>query len=133
MRLEGALRFADGRGGDTPSLLFEAAMALREMEPLLAREALMEATEAAMWAGAPTTGTTTLDVAGAASTIRAPRRDANAASLLLSGYTKRFLEGHPGCRGHVAPSDQGIRDGSRPLAADVEPVPEFEASQVRPV
>jgi hypothetical protein len=130
MRLEGALRFADGRGGDTPSLLFEAAMALREMEPLLAREALMQATEAAMWAGAPTTGTTTLDVAGAASTIRAPRRRRERREPPPERLHEALPRGTPGCRGHVAPSDQGIRDGSRPLAADVEPVPEFEASQV---
>ncbi|MCW3019651.1 MAG: hypothetical protein JWN10_1959 [Solirubrobacterales bacterium] len=78
----GCTPIADGGVGDTPSLLFEAATALREMEPMLAREALMEAMEAATWAGALTSGTTTLDVAGAASTVRAPRGDANAASLL---------------------------------------------------
>jgi DNA-binding CsgD family transcriptional regulator len=99
MRLEGALRFADGHGGDTPSLLLEAAMALRASEPTAARETLMEAMEAAMWAGALTTGTTTLDVARAASTIRAPAQDANPASVLLSGYTKRFLEGYPAAVG----------------------------------
>ena len=47
MRLEGVIRVADGRGGDMPSLLLAAAIALRDCDPRLAHETLMEALEAA--------------------------------------------------------------------------------------
>jgi DNA-binding CsgD family transcriptional regulator len=95
MRMEGAIRFADGRGGDTPALLYDAAIALSDANPALARESLMEAMEAAMWAGRLTSATTTIDVARAAALIVAPEDDTVPASLLLTGYTKRFVEGYP--------------------------------------
>jgi DNA-binding CsgD family transcriptional regulator len=95
MRIEGAIRFADGRGGETPSLLFGAATALREIDALQAREVLMEAFEAAMWAGPLTSGTTLLDVAEAARSIPAPSEDSSAASLMLTGYTERLTNGYP--------------------------------------
>jgi DNA-binding CsgD family transcriptional regulator len=90
MRMEGAIRFADGRGGDTPSLLFDAAMALRDLDVPLARETLFEAFEAAMWAGHLTTGTTMFDVARAARNLPPPEGHTATVSLLLSGYTERL-------------------------------------------
>jgi DNA-binding CsgD family transcriptional regulator len=95
MRIEGAIRFADGRGGDTPSLLFGAATALRGIDAVQAREVLMEAFEAAMWAGALTSGTTLLDVAEAARATPAPSEDTSVASLMLTGYTERLTNGYP--------------------------------------
>jgi DNA-binding CsgD family transcriptional regulator len=95
MRIEGAIRFADGRGGDTPSLLLGAATALSEIDGPQAREVLMEAFEAAMWAGALTSGTTLLDVAEAARAIPAPSEDDSTASLMLTGYTERLVNGYP--------------------------------------
>jgi len=94
MRMEGALRFADGRGGETPSLLFDAAIALRDLDLLLARETLMEAFEAAMWAGQLTSSTTLLDVVEAARGMPAPEDDQSVASLLLTGYTERLTTGY---------------------------------------
>jgi DNA-binding CsgD family transcriptional regulator len=94
MRMEGAIRFADGRGGDTPKLLFDAAMALRHLDPRLAREALMDAFQSAMWAGDLTTGTTMLDVAEVARTMPEPDADATAPSLLLRGYAERLTSGY---------------------------------------
>jgi DNA-binding CsgD family transcriptional regulator len=94
MRIEGALRFADGRGGDTPTLLFDAAMALRDVDPRLARDTLMHAIEAAMWAGGLATGTTLLEVAQAARTMPAPEHDARTPSLMLTGYSERLTTGY---------------------------------------
>jgi DNA-binding CsgD family transcriptional regulator len=89
LRMEGAIRFADGRGGDTPSLLFDAAMAQRDVDPGLARETLFEALEAAYWAAYLTTGTTVFDVAEAGREV--PMADEPApVSLLLAGYTERL-------------------------------------------
>ena len=94
MRMDGVIRFFDGRGGDTPSLLFDAAMVLRDFDVALARETLMEAFETAMWAGELTSGTTTLDVAEAACAMPAPEPDESPASLLLAGYGERLTTGY---------------------------------------
>jgi DNA-binding CsgD family transcriptional regulator/tetratricopeptide (TPR) repeat protein len=92
--MEGAIRYAEGRGGDTPGLLLDAAMALREMDARLARETLMNAFHAAMWAGNLTSGTRMADVAEAARAVPAPEGQATTASLLLSGFTERLTTGY---------------------------------------
>lgn len=94
MRMEGAIRFADGRGGDTPALLFDAAMALQGLDAPLARETLLESLEAAMWTGRLTSGTTLLDVAKAARELPSPNGDKRTANLLLTGYAERFTVGY---------------------------------------
>jgi len=94
LRMQGVIRFSDGRGGETPSLLFEAAMGLKESDPQLARTVLMEAFEAAMWAGHLTTGTTPLTVAEAAREIPAPDDDKHLGSLLLTAFTRRLTDGY---------------------------------------
>jgi DNA-binding CsgD family transcriptional regulator len=94
-RIDGAIRFADGRGGDTPSLLFEAAMGFRDLDVRLARETLLECFESAYWAAQLTTGTTMVDVAEAARALPAPEGDETVANLLLTGYTERLTTGFP--------------------------------------
>jgi DNA-binding CsgD family transcriptional regulator len=94
LSMDGAIRYAQGRGGDTPGLLFEAAMALRETDARLARETLMNAFHAAMWAGSLTSGTTMVDVAEAARTLPPPDGEATAQSLLLRGCTERLTTGY---------------------------------------
>jgi DNA-binding CsgD family transcriptional regulator len=94
MRMQGVIRFSDGRGGETPSLLFGAAMALKDTDPRLAREVLMEAFEAAMWAGRLTTGTTPLAVAAAGRDLPAPDGEEQLGSLLLTAYTQRLTLGY---------------------------------------
>jgi DNA-binding CsgD family transcriptional regulator len=94
MRMDGIIRFFDGHGGDTPGLLFEAAMAQRDLDAGLSRETLMETFEAAMWAGDLTSSTTMLDVATAARAIPAPEGDASTPSLMLTAYTERLTRGY---------------------------------------
>lgn len=93
-RMQGAIRFADGRGGETPALLFNAAAALRDVDLQMAREILLEALEAAMWAGQLSSGTRPLDVAQAARSLSPPQGDETTASLLLTGYTARLTESY---------------------------------------
>jgi DNA-binding CsgD family transcriptional regulator len=95
MRMEGALRFAEGRGGDTPTLLFGAAMALRDLDPRLASETMMESTEAAMWAAHLTTGTTVGDVAQAVCNWFESDAPDSTASFMLQGYSQRVKVGYP--------------------------------------
>ena len=93
-RMQGAIRFAEGRGGETPALLLNAANALGELDVGLARETLLEALEAAMWAGQFTTGATMLDVAETARGLPAADDDVGVANLLLTGYTERLTSGY---------------------------------------
>ena len=95
MRMQGVIRFSDGRGGETPSLLFQAAMGLKNTDPRLAREVLMEAFEAAMWAGRLTSGTTPLAVAQSAREMPGPDGDDHVGSLLLTAYTRRLTDRYP--------------------------------------
>jgi DNA-binding CsgD family transcriptional regulator len=114
MRIEGAIRFADGRGGDTPSLLFNAAMALAEVDPLQARETLLDAFEAAYWAGRLTSGTTIVDIAEAASALPAPDAHASTPSVLLAGYSERLTNGY-------AAAVKWWRRAARAHLSEVEP------------
>jgi DNA-binding CsgD family transcriptional regulator len=95
LRMQGVIRFSDGHGGETPSLLYQAAMGVKDTDPRLAREVLMEAFEAAMWAGRLTTGTTPLTVAEAARDVPAPDGDDHVGSLLLTAYTVRLIDSYP--------------------------------------
>jgi DNA-binding NarL/FixJ family response regulator len=95
MRIEGALRFVEGRGGDTPTLLFGASIALKKLDHRLASEAMMEAVEAAMWAGHLTNGTTLVDVAEAVWSWSEPEQEMTTAALLLRGYAQRLTVGYP--------------------------------------
>ena len=93
-RMQGMIRFYEGRGGETPSSLFQAAMGLKDTDPRLAREVLLEALGSAMWAGRLTTGTTPLAVAQAARDIPAPDEDEQVGSLLLTAYTQRLTDSY---------------------------------------
>jgi DNA-binding CsgD family transcriptional regulator len=120
LSMDGAIRYAEGRGGDTPGLLFEAAMALREIDARLARETLMNAFHAAMWAGSLTSGTTMVDVAEAARTLPPPDREPTTPSLLLSGCTERLTTGY-------APAVEWWRRAAAAYPSELEgqPVPQW--------
>jgi DNA-binding CsgD family transcriptional regulator len=93
-RMQGMIRFYEGRGGDTASSLFQAAIDLKHTDPPLAREVLLEALASAMWAGRLTTGTTPLTIAQAARDIPAPDEDERVGSLLLAAYTRRLTDSY---------------------------------------
>jgi len=93
-RMQGMIRFSEGRGGETPSLLFQAAIDLKGTDPRFAREVLLEALGSAMWAGRLTTGTTPLTVAEAARDIPAPDEDEQVGSLLLTAYTRWLTDSY---------------------------------------
>jgi DNA-binding CsgD family transcriptional regulator len=90
MRMEGGLRFFGGRGGETPSLLFRAAEALHEIDPLLANETMLEAFDAALWAADLMTGTTFEDMAKSVGSWPEVDQPDTAAALLLKGLSERL-------------------------------------------
>jgi DNA-binding CsgD family transcriptional regulator len=70
-------------------------MALRDLDPRLASETMMESTEAAMWAAHLTTGTTVGDVAEAVRNWFESEAPDSTASLMLQGYSQRVTVGYP--------------------------------------
>jgi DNA-binding CsgD family transcriptional regulator len=94
LRTQGTIRFAEGRGGETPALLLQAALGLRDREPSLARVVLLEATESAIWASYLTSGTTALAIAKTALEIPTPDREAKLGDLLLTAFSRRLTEGY---------------------------------------
>jgi DNA-binding CsgD family transcriptional regulator len=94
IRIDGAIRFAKGRGAETPGLLYDAALKLSDIDVSSARDILMEAIEAAMWAGRLTTGTTLNDVAQAARRLPGVEEDESIGNLLLTGYTARLTDSY---------------------------------------
>ena len=91
MRLDAAIRFAEGRGGETPTLFLDTARALREVDPTSAVDTLTQALEAATWAGDLGSGTTAREVAAAAAQLP-DGDDERTATLLLKGYAARSTD-----------------------------------------
>lgn len=82
--LRAQVAFASGHGGDAPRMLLMAAARIQAVDPEAAREALLEAWGAALFAGEATSGDTMIDAARAAQAL--PRSDAARPSdLLLDG------------------------------------------------
>ncbi len=95
-RLDGRIRFAIGQAGETSSVLLEAARALAPIDPYSAREALLEALEAAVYAGWSASQAVLAEIAGAARATRAASGpEASATDLLLDGFAVRATAGYP--------------------------------------
>jgi DNA-binding CsgD family transcriptional regulator len=89
-RLEGAIRFAQGNAADAARILASASRALAH-DDRMARDTMLEALEAAIWAGP----VQTREIARAAAAL--PRVSGAAPSvsdLLLEGYSARFTLGY---------------------------------------
>ena len=94
-RLAGNISFHRGLVGDAASTLVRAARQLRPLDPRAARDTLLSAVEATVYAGwAPSTSTLE-EIARTASAL-SPTGDPpdSAASLLLQGWTERVTGGY---------------------------------------
>ena len=81
------------RGGDSVSLLLNAARRLEPVNPRLARETYLDALMAAMFAGHLAVGDGLTEAARAARALRLPQ-DQLPADLLLHGLAVRFTDGY---------------------------------------
>jgi DNA-binding CsgD family transcriptional regulator len=89
-RLEGAIRFAQGNAAGAARILAAAARALTG-DDTMARETMLMALQAAIWAGPAQTR----EIAAAARAFPAvPEASASVADLLLEGYSARFTLGY---------------------------------------
>ncbi|HTU08557.1 MAG TPA: LuxR family transcriptional regulator [Trebonia sp.] len=86
--LDGRIRFALGKGGEAPSILLQAARAVRPLDPERAQGTLLEALEAALYAGRTATGAGPAEVARAVAEMTpVPSSQATITDLLLHGYS----------------------------------------------
>jgi len=94
-RLQGTIRLALGQAGEAASILLEAARALAPADARSAREALLEALEAARYTGWSASQAVLSEIADAARAIPSvggPR--ASATDLLLDGFAARSADGY---------------------------------------
>ncbi len=95
LRLEGAIRLAEGRIPETPSILLRAARALEPFDARLARDTLLEASSAAIFGGRSARNAAMIDVARAAASVPLPEgTPPTSGDLLLDAFTVLFTDGH---------------------------------------
>jgi DNA-binding CsgD family transcriptional regulator len=92
--LRAQLSFTMTRGGDSVSLLLNAARGLEPVNPGLARETYLDALMAAMFAGHLAAGDGLTEAARAARAAPRPAHDPVPADLLLNGLAVRFTDGY---------------------------------------
>ena len=91
--LRAQVSFTVTRGGDSVSLLLNAARRLEPVNPRLARETYLDALMAAMFAGHLAVGDGLTEAARAARAVQMPQ-DQLPADLLLHGLAVRFTDGY---------------------------------------
>ena len=95
-RLQGTIRFALGHAGEAPAILLEAAQALTLADVRGARQALLEAFDAALFVGWSASRAVLAEIARAARDIPAAGgSEASSADLLLDGFAMRAAAGYP--------------------------------------
>ncbi len=95
-RLQGTIRFALGHAGEAAPVLLAAARALAPADPRGARAALLEAGEAAVYAGWSASRAVLSEIAAAARATPAPGgSEVSATDLLLDGFAARAAAGYP--------------------------------------
>ncbi len=108
--LRAQVSFTMTRGGDSVSLLLNAARRLDPVNPRLARETYLDALMAAMFAGHLATGDGLTEAARAARAAPRPAHDPLPTDLFLHGLAVRFTDGYtaamPLLRVAVAAFDQ---------------------------
>ncbi|MEU6418854.1 helix-turn-helix transcriptional regulator [Streptomyces spiralis] len=93
-RLRARLVFSQVRGGDAPRLLLEAAHRLAPVDAALARDTLLEALGAAIFAGRLGGGPGQREVAEAARAGPPPPTPPRMVDVLLDGMASRIIDGH---------------------------------------
>ncbi len=94
--LDGGVRLALGQGGQTPSILLDAARSMRPFDISLARQTLLAALEGAVYIHPATTGTVLREIACEAIAIpRARQTPARPMDFLLDGYAALISAGYP--------------------------------------
>lgn len=101
-RLRARLAFTQRRGADAPRLLLDAARRLAPLDAALARDTLLEAFGAALYAGRLHTGPDQPEIARAArSAPPPPATPPRSVDVLLDALTDLTLDGYPATTGRL--------------------------------
>jgi len=84
--LDGRIRFALGQAGEAAAILLRAARDLQPHDPLRARAVMLEALEAALYAGSTATGAGDAEIVSAAAAAAAQAPPETMTDRLLAGY-----------------------------------------------
>jgi DNA-binding CsgD family transcriptional regulator len=103
-RLNGEIRFAEGSAAEAAVILTDASRALAA-DARLARDTLLEALEAAMWAGPAEAR----QIARAAQALPPPSSPPTLTDLLLEGYRARFTVGYAAAVGPLRAAVNALR------------------------
>ena len=114
-RLRGELAFAVGQGGDTATMLLQAARALEAFDARLARDTHLEALEAAIHAGRfGASGGLVEAGREAARASRSLESEGRASDLLLDGLALLMTEGHADAVPTLRKAIELLRHGNDP-------------------
>ena len=111
-RLQGAINFACGDAVQASAVLLRAAEEYRGIDVRLARSTLLEALDAALWAGHLIEGVGLREVAEAVGRMpRAPAESVTAGDRLLDGLSDRVLRGYPPAVATLRGALEALRSG----------------------
>src|SRR5205085_7385563 len=122
--------YSESRGGEAPSLLLRAAMALDELDPQLARETYLDAWSSALFAGKLANPTGLPQVSREVRAAPHPNSGVRPSDVLLDGFAAAFTDGRgvaapvlaeaaAAFAGRDAPADEVLRWGWLATAAAV--------------
>ncbi|MBY8878260.1 ATP-binding protein [Actinacidiphila acidipaludis] len=117
-RLRARSVFARVRGGDAPRLLLDAALRLAPLDRDLARETMLEAVGAAVFAGRLSDGPGQREVAEAARAASTPATPEGTVGLLLDGMVSRILDGRATSAAALRGALRAVRRGYAGDAGD---------------
>ncbi|MER7817996.1 AAA family ATPase [Streptomyces sp. NPDC096153] len=119
-RLRARLLFAQLRSGEAPRLLLDAAQRLAPLDAALARDTLLEALGAAVFAGRLSEGPGLREVAEAARAGPPPSTPPRMVDVLLDGIAGLIIDGHTSGVDGLRRALQAVRQEQRSAAGHAE-------------
>ncbi|MGW0207452.1 AAA family ATPase [Streptomyces sp. NPDC003233] len=119
-RLRARLVFSQVRGSQAPRLLLDAAHRLAPLDAALARDTLLEAAGAAIYAGRLSEGPGQREVAEAARAGPPPPTPPRPVDVLLDSIVSRIIDGCPAGVHALRRAQHAVQQEHRPAAADAD-------------
>ncbi|WP_326592486.1 ATP-binding protein [Streptomyces sp. NBC_01294] len=126
-RLRARMVFAKGRGSDAPQMLLESASRLALLDAASARDTLLEAVGAAIFAGRLNEGQVPGQVAAAARS-GPPQPVPRTVDVLLNGVASLTLDGYPACANSLKEALKSVRQEEAVAVLEGEPYPRLACS-----
>ncbi|MEU9477885.1 AAA family ATPase [Streptomyces sp. NPDC048191] len=119
-RLRARLVFSQVRGSEAPRLLLDAAHRLAPLDAALARDTLLEAAGAAIYAGRLSEGPGQREVAEAVRAGPPPPTPPRTVDVLLDSVAGRIIDGYPAGIEALRRAQHAVRQEQKPAAAEAD-------------